>query len=383
MLFREKVSSGTWLLLIISICVMFSPEKSSAKYKILINHLTTDLSTIPASEISAVKDSLHIAYQHTSHGSQLISGMNALQGYSAYGDTYQWSDNGSLGLDLDDYGIPGIGDLSQGDYIDDNGVTPWVTSTRSLLDNPANSHLNVIIWSWCDIGGHDIERYLTNMEILISEYGEGGSKPRASANPVTFVFMTGHANGGGEDDSSDSRNKLIRAHCFENERVLFDFADIENYDPNGVYYLDKRITDDLDYDNSPPYDSGGQDGNWAREYIDANGQSELAALTSICSSCAHSDDDSRKKLNCVLKGRAAWWLFARINGWAGETPGPITGDVNNDGAVNLVDTLLSIQSLDNSLSTAEITKLADVNADGVIGLAEAIYALRTRAGLLE
>ena len=317
MIIKPKGRISVLLVLFFLTLLLCTPYGAEADYKILVNHLSTQLSDVPVSEIEGAKTNLHIAYQHTSHGSQLISGMNAIENYVVFGDTYEWSDNGSSGLDLDDYGIPGISDLSQGDYIDGNGVTPWVTATRNLLNNSANDHVNVIMWSWCSIAGHDIDRYLTNMELLISEYGEGGSNPRAATNPVTFVFMTGHAEGGGENDSSDSRNEMIRQHCYNNERVLFDFADIENYDPNGAYYLDKRVTDDLDYDNEEPYDTGGQDGNWAIEYVDANPGSELTALTDLCSSCAHSDDDPRKELNCVLKGSAAWWMFARINGWNG------------------------------------------------------------------
>ena len=89
--------------------------------------------------VPRAKSDLHIAYEHTSHGSQLITGMNALSSYPDFGNIYEWSDNGSSGLDLDNYGIPGaVSDLSQGDYLD-GGVTPWVTQTRVLLDNASNS----------------------------------------------------------------------------------------------------------------------------------------------------------------------------------------------------------------------------------------------------
>ena len=176
---------------------------------IIIDHTCADLSGIPDAWLAKAKSDLHIAYQHTSHGSQLISGMNALEAFPSFGTKYEWSDNGSSGLDLDDYGIPGIDDLSQGDYIDGNGVTPWVTATRNLLDNPANSHVNVVMWSWCSINIHNAQRYVDNMEILVGEYPG-----------VQFVFMTGHAEGQGENLYDDPQpdgdghvhynNQLIR-----------------------------------------------------------------------------------------------------------------------------------------------------------------------------
>ncbi len=197
---------------------------------IIVDHTSTDLSQIPDQWISQAKSDLHIAYQHTSHGSQLITGMNALQRYPDYGTKYSWTDAGTAGtLDLDDYGIPGCDDLSQGTIIDGNGVTPWVTATRTLLNNPANSHVNVIVWSWCSINGHNAQRYVDNMEILIAQYPN-----------VKFVFMTGHAEGQGEDTTPNSvhyNNQLIRNHCATHDRILFDFADIEAYNPDGSVLL--------------------------------------------------------------------------------------------------------------------------------------------------
>jgi len=72
--------------------------------------------------------------------------------------------------------------------------------------------------------------------------------------------MTGHLDGTGEDGNLHQRNNQIRNYCLANNKVLFDFADTESYDPDGNYFLDRGANDGCYY-------SGG---NWADKWCGAN-----------------------------------------------------------------------------------------------------------------
>ncbi len=77
--------------------------------------------------------------------------------------------------------------------------------------------------------------------------------------------MTGHLNGTGEAGNLFQRNNQIRDFCAANNKVLFDFADIESYDPDGDYFRDLFANDSCDYDG----------GNWADEWCAENPGSPL------------------------------------------------------------------------------------------------------------
>jgi hypothetical protein len=128
------------------------------------------------------------------------------------------------------------------------------------------------------------------MNKLESEYPE-----------VKFVYMTGHLDGTGVSGNLNNRNEQIRKFCRENNKILYDFADIESYDPAAHYYLDKGADDGCNY-------NGGLN-NWA---IDWQNSHREGIDWYECNS-AHSEP-----LNANQKAYAAWWLWSRLAGWEGS-----------------------------------------------------------------
>ena len=252
----------------------------------MVDHTGTDNSRIPETWINQVKSSLRLSYGHTSHGSQPITGMEVLMSQD---DLYCFNTNGSVSagtLSIAD-GVP-EGDL--GHY----GDSTWADCTRDYLD-ASGSDRNVVIWSWCggvsDNTEAGINTYLSTMNQLENEYPD-----------VTFVYMTGHLDGTGETGNLHLRNEQIRDYCRNNNKVLFDFADIESYDPDGTDFLVQGATDECYYN--------GYSGHWASEWCAAHPGDLLCASCGYDGCCAHSHP-----LNCNLKARGFWWMLARISGW--------------------------------------------------------------------
>jgi len=275
---------------------------------VIVNHRCRDITLIPESALLDAKERLHIAYGHTSHGSQLTTGMTGLVefansgglGLSLPADIFAWNEGGTNGaLDLRDYAMAG-----------DVGYYPdWVNNTYSYLGSPdpntgrgtAHPDVNVIIWSWC---GQVASKYTAGT--LESEYLTPMSQLEEQYPGVTFVYMTGHVDHY-HDAALKAGNQIIRDFCITNNKVLYDFAMIETFGSDGTFF-------EYPSDNCDFFDvgSGGTPlGNWALEYQTSHTEGEEWF---DCTS-AHS-----QALNANYKAYAAWWLWAILAGWDSSTP---------------------------------------------------------------
>jgi len=295
----NKLGRIIMLMIVLAVFALSMSVPFEAHSAIVIDHTCTDISQVPEYWINQGKDLFKISYGHTSHGSQIVTGMNVLK--NLYGALYDFNYSGSGGaLSFHDY--EPSGDLGNPDR------TTWAQRTRDLLDTPGNDR-NFIMWSWCgqaDTTPGNMQIYLDLMGGLEADYPD-----------VTFIYMTGHLNGTGETGNLHQRNNQIRSHVMSNNGVLFDFADIESYDPDGNYFLDLGADDGCNY-------SGG---NWADQWCTAHPGDDLCTTCS----CAHS-----KPLNCNLKGRAFWWMMAQLAGWNPGSTTSITttvdpNDTDSDG----------------------------------------------------
>jgi hypothetical protein len=287
------------LLLVSSIFLLIiGASAATIQVPIIADHTKTDLSQVPLAAINNAKTKLHIAYGHTSHGSQIITGMDGLTGFpnAPYGgSTYTFNSGGTNGaLDVRDTPFSGAYDLGNPD------LTSWSAATRTYLK--AHPDVNVIIWSWCgevsSASSADITTYLTLMNQLEIDYPN-----------VKFVYMTGHLDGSGVDGNLNLRNEQIRAYARANNKILYDFADIESYDPDGlVNYMKLKANDNCDYDSNG---DGTRDKNWATRWETSHPGEWYSC------SAAHT-----QPLNANQKAYAAWWLWARLGGWVGTTPPP-------------------------------------------------------------
>jgi len=304
------------------LCMMFSAVAVQAEAIVADHNVIASFESIPASAIEQIKSSYRIFYGHTSHGSQIVTGMEMIWD----GNPLYDFNNGTGTLYIHEYG----------DDLGGQGDTTWVPLTREHLAEPGGNY-NIVIWSWCggvsDNTVEGINAYLNAVNNLEQEYPN-----------VVFIFMTGHLDGGGPTGNLYLRNNQIRDYCRSNGKILFDFADIESYDPDGTYYPNE--TDAC---------------NWCSTWCTSH-------TCPSCGGCAHSHC-----FNCFQKGKAFWWLMAKVAGWNQE---PSTcGDIDGNGLMNIQDITYLINFIYRGGPAPVPPATGDVNNSGAANIQDITYLI--------
>ena len=301
-----------------------------AQQPIIIDHTCTDLSKIPDYWLEEAQK-LAFHYAHTSHGSQIISGLTSLEGqdskYAFDRFTAGSSPPSTLNCDAGSLciydGNPPETYITPEDY--------WSTQTGiSRTIAVVNTGLfDYSMWSWCG-------QQSSNSEGTVQQYLDTISSFEAEYPDMRFILMTGHTDGGSA--TLTRNNDMVRQYATDNGMVLFDFADIESYDPAGNYYPNTN-------------DSCSWCTDWCNTHPDD--------CTNLEPDCAHSHP-----FNCLRKGQAFWWMMAQLAGWSGPGETQKTASITTPVHGQTVAYTVVVQNLTAPLTAT--VHLTDVIPTGLL-----------------
>jgi len=298
---------------------------------IIVDHTSTDISQIPDNWIQQVKQNIKVYYGHTSHGVQITEGLKEL----ANQDSAKYSVAIGQGLPTQ-AGALCLRDASLYDWEAD--FRPTVAGVLS-----SNPQINVVMYEWC--GQHSgsgwqalLNDYISDMQALEQQYPS-----------VTFVYATGNAQ---EQDCTgcdrQQFNEQLRQFVRNNNRVLYDFGDLDAwYNGQQATYSTPSWCGGCPYQTIPRENDYWGGGNYNNE-------------------CGHA-----LRVSCTNKGKAFWWLLARIAGWNGGTQADITAPVRSGGSPSAAlaagTTSTAISLLTNEAATCRYSLSASTAFGGMVG----------------
>jgi hypothetical protein len=298
---------------------------------LIIDHTCTDLSQIPANWIEQAKSQIKWHYAHTSHGGQLTRGLQIVEGQDS---TFSYSRSTS-GLPTTSGALCILDGMRP--YSDDSYITPneyfsddWQAPyhAHNLLNSSDYAGIiNVSAFSWCTQMNYSDDSYVDNYLQAMNQLEQD--------NPgVTFVYLTGNAQCGPSNHYCSNlwsgyrrytNNEQIREYCRNNNKVLFDFADIDSW----WYNTDTNQWEQATYE----YTVGDQTVSVPYEHPQYN-----------LDQSGHTSNE-----NCENKGKAVWHMMARLAGWGDciEAPSDLSAQADSE------NQQIALSWTDNSTDTNE------------------------------
>jgi len=275
----KKIMTTIHTALLVSMLAVTTVSGGERADPLVIDHNCTDLTMIPAEWIESVRSQILMYYGHASHGEQITGGLNLIDEgdpFFAFAMAYRV---------LPDYAETFCTN-------DDLGVNPdlyWATQagidrTRAALN--ADAGINISMFMWCielnTWTAQQVEAYFAAMELLEAEFPG-----------VTFIYTTGNAQFMyGDGYNRWQRNEQIRAWCIANNKVLFDFADMDAWWYNPATPGWEQNTYQYDGHTVPVQHNHYYGDDWGHTTFES----------------------------CEQKGKAMWWLTAELIGWTTSSP---------------------------------------------------------------
>ncbi len=271
----------------IKVALLYFISNSFGQGFIIDHNAVQKFDEIPEAWLDSAK-ALTMHYAHRSHGMQIISGLKYLYenvDSQKYNVSYRnWQNDPNLPPDNGQHRICSC-DWQPDDY--------WATeggqsNTRRFADSGL---FDFSMFAWCGelSTSQDkteyIDEYLNTMDMFEKEYPN-----------MRFIYQTGNTDGDPSWSRLKQHNNQIREYCKENNKILFDFADIESWDPEGNFYPDNYGC------------------SWCEDWCNEH---PLEYLPEECNSglptcCPHTHG-----YNCYIKGKAYWYMLAVLAGWDG------------------------------------------------------------------
>jgi len=300
----------------------------TARATIVIDHNCTDYRKIPSYFIEEIKGrNMLVQSLGESHGSQIYHGLLLLEAkderFSVQidGNLDELNEGNALRVVTSQFQNLQWSGESFGDekyWSSEDAMVLTETSARQAIyqDDP----IDVSLWIWCwDMCRPESffsqANYFDDSHINMYLNAIWRFNDNDKINRSLFVYVTSVS-----DCSSNSNpdgpwrvtnyGNIIRQKAMNDNAVLFDQADIENWN----------------IDNTEQYSY--VDGSGREVYLRHGDYAEANVPDSYFGD--HANDAL-----CIRKGTAIWWLLARFLGWDGEYV--LEGDINDDGRVDVED----------------------------------------------